>query len=221
MSGGCLSSVDPGVELEYATEKWDSFFRSSTAFITTTTIESGSFVGAVPVMGWNVHSTAFSTSNPISSQLISETVTTFSTQTPSSFTAAGGSVSVRNSTDDNGQNDRLSKGSIAGIGVTAGVVSLIIMALVAWIVILKRRRSAEKRVNNELKEHVQPHGIDPDVGDSSFNRTRELDNSQIINELSHTNRFEMDAAAASVELIAAEVIAEPPTANAQPAGRRR
>lgn len=125
-------------------------------------------------------------------------MTSFSTQTRSSLTASG-SLFVENITDDNEKNDGLSNGAIAGISVTAAVVTFTIIVLVVWIVISRRRNSAEVKVSNNL--NIQPHGTASN-GDSNLHRLRELDDSRIIRELSHTNRFELDPASASVELFA-------------------
>lgn len=199
LAGGCVSLVEMGTSFTYANGTWSSpgwgtwstqsVYTVNPENIVVTTLETTSLVQAVPIIGWNVQS---GTSSPTTSLL--NLTSSFTKSRPTS--TATSLVSVRNSTDNNNsRNNKLSRGAIAGISVAAGVVPLIIFALIAWIVILKRKKSINnKKISDKLKirQVEEPHEMDPDSGESNSDRARELDDSQIPNELNTTNRFEMN-----------------------------
>jgi hypothetical protein len=181
VAGNCYSRLGPDIEFESAEYPKELQNNGSYIMPSLTSLPKTEHVTvrAEPIVGWNVQPTASSISNPTTSQINSSFVTSFST----SPTASG---------------SELSSGAKAGIGVSAAVGLLIVIAFIAWIVILRRRiraLSAEIKVSNEPK--LQSQGADLN---GLFNKP-ELGGSQI-HELSHRSLCELDPISAAVELTA-------------------
>ena len=146
---------------------------------------------AAAIIGWNVQSSAFSTSNPINPN----TLTSFATQTPVSPSANG---------------YKLSSSAKAGIGVGIGVGIVMVVTLIAWTIILKRKNktlSTRIQTGNESQtqsnhvfnhhqpcEHCNSHSHELD-----HENMRELDSS-LINELDHRSLCELDPGPVPVEM---------------------
>lgn len=180
------------MELHYRS-LWNDFLTADTTLASRTTVK------AVPIVGWNVQSATLPT-NPVTSQINSNILTSFSTQTRTSPSANG---------------HQLSNGAKPGIGASAGVGMLIVMIFIAWTVILKRKTrnlSAEIEINRKF--HTQSHGVDAN-GVFNLSRScehcdsrpheldhenvRELDDSQI-NELPHRSLHKLDPVSVPVEM---------------------
>lgn len=166
-----------------------------------TTITSDITADAVSIVGWNVQPTASSNSNPITSHLNSNTLTSFSAQSPSS-------------PSNNGY--RLSSGATTAIGISATVGIIFATAIIVWIVVLKRK-NRNLSTKRSKKSQIPPNDIDSngvlnlsrscehcnfrnhELGHQSM---RELDSSHL-NELNHRSLCELDPVTIPVELSAA------------------
>lgn len=165
-----------------------------------TTLASGITVQAASIIGWNVRPSPSSTSSPITDQIKSDIWTPFTTQTPSSLSTSG---------------DGLSSCAKAGIGVSAGLGVLLIIALIVWAVLLQRRnKKLSAKIGTKEESRTQSHGID---SNGVFNSSRlcelsasqtnklgheslpEIDGSQI-NELGRRSLCELDPISIPVEL---------------------
>ena len=164
---------------------------TSSVPIITTTLASVITAEAAAIIGWNVQSSAFSTSNPINSN----TLTSFSTQTPSSPSANG---------------YKLSSGAKAGIGVGFGVGLFMVITLIAWTIILKRKnKTLSTRIQTSNESQTQPNDVfhlpqscehcNSQSHELDHGNMRELDSSQI-NELNHRSLCELDPAPIPVEM---------------------
>lgn len=160
----------------------------------TTSFASDITVQAVPIVGWNVHSTAFSTSNP------NNIFTPFSTQPPSSSAANG---------------YQMSNAAKIGIGVSAGVGMLIVFAFIACTVILRRRnQKLLAKIEISKESQVRPNGTDsngvfnlPQLCEHCNSRSHELNHGNMrelggsqIHELNHRSLRELDSVAFPFEL---------------------
>jgi hypothetical protein len=199
----CVFTVDFGIVLSYASPL---SFNTDSYIFTSLTVTSDSTVGAIAVVGWNVQSTASSTSSTrlIRSQTESQTATALSrpagilaTSTGSLRAAnnAGESITLIN---DDSNPTGLSAGAKAGIGVGVAAGILIILALFAWIFILKRR--SRKHLNADEKSTANPNDTAP--------KAYELGDSQI-NELHHTSPLsELEPASAPAHQAPVELNAD-------------
>lgn len=181
-----MSTIAKGMKLIYANEKdyrgvLTKFKTLSSTFnpnpqVSWTTLASKITAQAAAIIGWNVQPSASSTSNPITSPINSEILAPFTTQTTPSSP----------STSTSG--DGLSSGAKAGIDVSAGMGILLIITLIVWTVLLRRRnKKLSAEIGTGISKEFQTqssHGIDSNDGVFNPARLRELSASQT-NELGH------------------------------------
>ena len=173
--GVCISTIQSGVKIYYVDIDKISVTMSLPIMGTWTSFESIITAQAASIVGWNVQSTAFSTSNSITSQINSNVVTSSSTQTSFSRSANG---------------YEMSNGAKAGIGVAVGMGILIFITLVAWAIIL-RRRNRNLSAKIEISKNSQTQSNSTDSNDV-FNLFQSCEHcSSRSHELDHGNICEL------------------------------
>ncbi|KAI1490880.1 hypothetical protein F5X96DRAFT_512519 [Biscogniauxia mediterranea] len=137
--GDCLSNVPSGMTLTFASTSEDNSESWSTA---TTALASDSSVGAIAIVGWNMHRTSHTTSptTTMTTPPISLS-TTFSSIANSPNPTTSSSVSMPlQPTDTPGQSSGISSGTAAGIGIGAGLSAVGVIALIVAICVTRRRK---------------------------------------------------------------------------------
>lgn len=180
----------------------NSLTAHSVSFITSSliTLTSQITAEAASIVGWNVQSVISSTSNPMTSRVNSNFPPFFTKRLP--FSSSAGDY-------------QLSAGAKAGIGISAGLGTLIVITLIVWTVMLRRRnRNLLVEIEINKKFPTQSYGIpsnnvfnllrscrhcDSQSNELDHELSRELDRSQIY-ELNHRNLYELNPISFPVEL---------------------
>ncbi|KAI0147380.1 hypothetical protein GGR57DRAFT_505845 [Xylariaceae sp. FL1272] len=151
IQGDCRSEITSGAVLTYAATDGGVVWSTKT-----TTLKTSSYAGAIAIVGWNIEETSTSTTTKSSSTLSSSTHstssdanTTASTQSSTSHTSNTLSTSTRipqegnssSSTPDSTSAASLSPGAKAGIGIGISLGAIGIAALVAALLVSRRRKS--------------------------------------------------------------------------------
>ncbi|KAF2764175.1 hypothetical protein EJ03DRAFT_392198 [Teratosphaeria nubilosa] len=198
VDGNCLSTVDSGTVLTYGST---SALDSDDWSIATTTLRSASTVGAIAVVGWNIAQTT-SVSSTSTASWTTSTPSLTSSPTPTSATSSA-PLSIQ-STSASSSNDGLPTGTAAGIGVGVAVGAIGAIALIAALLMVRKRRKAQSR--DATPAEVGPPGYSDhvyqgQVGIYSSEAAKQNQSAQRRSELPGDRETgELDATTAPVEL---------------------
>ncbi|KAI0595169.1 hypothetical protein F4775DRAFT_570407 [Biscogniauxia sp. FL1348] len=137
--GDCLSGVPSGMTLTFASTSEDNSESWSTA---TTTLRSDSSVGAIAIVGWNLHRishTTSSTTTKTTPPTSLGTTLSSSTTSPNPTTSSIASMPLQPTNTPDPSNG-ISSSAAAGIGIGAGLSAVGIVALVVAICVARRRK---------------------------------------------------------------------------------